>query len=88
MAGSNPSARTAGSASPPCLHNVGYGRPAPRAFAVTQPFIALSRHCEDLSLRAAFSREEQSDVAGSNLAPYATPPVTATAYGLAATASY
>jgi nucleotide-binding universal stress UspA family protein len=28
--------------------------------------IALSRHCEGPSLRAAFSREEQSDVAGSN----------------------
>jgi hypothetical protein len=51
VAGSNPKARTAGSASPPCLHNVGYGRPAPRAFAVTQPVIALSRHWEDLSLR-------------------------------------
>jgi hypothetical protein len=36
-------------------------------------------------LRAAFSREEQSDVAGSNLAPCAKPPVTVTAYGIAVT---
>jgi hypothetical protein len=27
-------ARAAGSASPPCLHNVGYGRPATRAWVV------------------------------------------------------
>ena len=32
VAGSNPQPRTAGSASPPCCHNVGCGRPAPRGF--------------------------------------------------------
>ena len=31
VAGSNLTARAAGSASPLCLHNVGYGRPATRA---------------------------------------------------------
>ena len=32
---------------------------------------AIPRHCEDSSLRAAFSREELSDVAGSNPQPRA-----------------
>jgi hypothetical protein len=39
VAGSNPHSSTAGSASPPCMHNIGYGRSAPRALLT--PFLQL-----------------------------------------------